>query len=43
MKEKGIEKDIFSLKPEDIEELVSNLDDLQVDVEGKESVRIYCE
>jgi len=43
MKEKGIEKDIFSIKPDDIEELISHLDDLQVDVEGKESVRIFCE
>lgn len=31
------------MKEKGIEELVSNLDDLQVDVEGKESVRIYCE
>jgi hypothetical protein len=27
----------------DIEELVSNLDDLTVNVEGKETVRIYAE
>lgn len=43
LSEKGINKDIFSLKPEDIEELVATLDDLTVEVEGKESVRIFCE
>jgi len=31
------------LTAEDIEELVSNLDDLTVNVEGKETVRIYAE
>jgi len=29
--------------PEDLEELVTNLDDLTVNVEGKQKVRIYSE
>jgi len=40
--DKGMEFNISQLKPEDLEELVSNLDDLTVDVEGKK-VRIYAE
>ncbi len=43
LQEKGIDLDLSKLKPEDLEELVANLDDLTVDVEGKEKVRIYCE
>ena len=41
--EKGIEMDFSQIKPEDLENIVSQLDDLTVDVEGKESVRIFCE
>lgn len=41
--DKGMEINLSQLKPEDLEELVSNLDDLTVDVEGKEKVRIYTE
>ena len=43
LKEKGIEMDFSKIKPEDLEELVSQLSDLQVDVEGKEKIRIFCE
>jgi hypothetical protein len=43
LKEKGIDADLSKLSAEDIEELVSNLDDLTVNVEGKENVRIYAE
>jgi len=43
LKEKGIDADLSKLTAEDIEELVSNLDDLTVNVEGKETVRIYAE
>ncbi len=43
LKEKGIEMDFSKIKPEDLEELVVHLSDLQVDVEGKEKVRIFCE
>lgn len=41
--EKGIEMDFSSITPQDIEELVSQLNDLTVEVEGKEKVRVYCE
>lgn len=41
--EKGIEVDFSQLKPEDLENIVRQLDDLSVDVEGKESVRVFCE
>ncbi len=40
---KGINMDFSSIKPEDLEELVTNLNDLTVDVEGKETVKIFCE
>jgi hypothetical protein len=32
-----------AITPQDIEELVSQLNDLTVEVEGKEKVRLYCE
>ena len=41
--EQGIDMDLSTIKPEDLEELVTNLNDLTVDVEGKEKVRIFCE
>lgn len=41
--EKGINMDFTQLTGEDIEELVNQLNDLTVEVEGKEKVRIYCE
>jgi hypothetical protein len=41
--EKGIDADLSKLSAADIEELVANLNDLTVDVEGKEKVRIYTE
>lgn len=41
--EKGIDMDFQQLKPEDLEELVVNLNDLQVEVDGEERVRVYCE
>jgi hypothetical protein len=41
--EKGIDMDFAQITREDIEELVSQLDDLTVEVEGKEKVRICCE
>ena len=43
LKEKGIGIDLTKIKPEDLEELVSHINDLQVDVEGKEKIRIFCE
>jgi len=41
--EKGIEVDFSQIKPEDLDNIIAQLDDLTVDVEGKESVRIFCE
>ncbi|MDD3521015.1 MAG: hypothetical protein PHU65_07290 [Actinomycetota bacterium] len=41
--EKGIEADINNIKPEDLDEIFSQLDDILVNVEGKETVRIFCE
>jgi hypothetical protein len=35
--------DFSKIKPEDLEELVTQLNDLQVEVEGKEKIRIFCE
>jgi len=44
MKEKGIDFDPRNFKPDDIEELVEALSDLEVNVEGgKEKVHIYVE
>ena len=39
----GIDLDLSNIKPEDLEDIMTNLDDLTVDVEGKEKVRIFCE
>ena len=41
--EKGIDMDFGKMRPEDIEELLVHLDDLTVDVEGSETVKIFCE
>jgi len=41
--EKGIDIDLSKITPDDIEELVSQLNDLTVEVEGEEKVRIFCE
>lgn len=43
LKEKGVDVDLSKIAPEDLEALVANLDDLTVDVEGKQKVRIYSE
>ena len=41
--EKGIDMDFTKMTAKDIEDLVTNIDDLTVDVEGKEKVRVFCE
>jgi len=41
--EKGIQMDFTQITPQDIEDIVSQLNDLTVEVEGKERVKIYCE
>ena len=43
LEEKGFHADLSRLTPADIEELMVNLDDLTVDVEGKQKIRIYSE
>ena len=41
--EKGMSMDLGKLKPEDLEELIQHLNELEVEVEGKDRVRVYCE
>jgi hypothetical protein len=43
LKEKGMNIDLAKISPQDLEDLIVNLDDLTVDVDGKDKVRIYCE
>ena len=44
LREKGIDFDVRNLKPEDFDELVAALTDLEVDVKGgREKVHIYVE
>lgn len=43
LQEKGIETDFTKIKPEDIDEIITQIDNLTVDVEGKETVRFFCE
>jgi len=44
LREKGIDFDVRNLKPEDFDELVAALADLEVDVKGgREKVHIYVE
>ncbi len=43
LKEKGIDMDMTKITPEDLEEIVANLDDLTVEVDGKDKVRVFCE
>lgn len=43
LKEKGLETDLNKITPQDLEDLISNLDDMTVEVDGKDNVRIFCE
>jgi hypothetical protein len=44
LKEKGIDFDLRNISPENLEELVAALSDMEVNVQnGKESVRVYVE
>ena len=44
LREKGVDFDVRNLKPEDFEELVEALTDLEIDIKGgKEKVHIYVE
>ena len=35
--------DFNHITPQDLDDLVMQLDDLTVDVEGKETVKVFCE
>ncbi len=41
--EKGIDADFTRIKPEDLDGLISQLDNLSVNVEGKETIKVFCE
>ena len=43
LKEKGLDVDLTKITAEDLEDILANLDDLTVEVEGKEQVRVFCE
>lgn len=43
LKEKGLNTDLSKISPQDLEDLVGNLDDMTVEVDGKDKVRIFCE
>jgi len=44
LKEKGIDIDLRNLKPEDMDELILALNDLEIDVQdGKQMVHVYAE
>ncbi len=44
LKDKGIQFDLRNLKPENVDELVQALNDLEVDIHGgKEKIHIYAE
>jgi hypothetical protein len=43
LQEKGIDLDFSKIKPEDLHDILANLDDLVVDVDGKDKVRVFCE
>jgi len=43
LREKGLNIDLAKVTPEDLEDIVANLDDMTVEVDGREKVRIFCE
>jgi len=43
LKEKGMNVELTKITPQDLEDLVSNLDDMTVEVDGEDKVRIFCE
>lgn len=44
MREKGMKFDLNNIKPDDIEELIKNLADMEINVKSKngDTVRVYC-
>jgi len=43
LKEKGIDIDLSKITAEDLQDILSNLDDMTVEVDGPDKVRIFCE
>ncbi|MBN2345183.1 MAG: hypothetical protein JXO51_02255 [Candidatus Aminicenantes bacterium] len=43
LKEKGVPFDMNHFNPQDVEALLVHLNDLTVEVDGKEKVRVFCE
>ena len=43
LRDKGIDMDFTKMTEESLEELVENLSDLAIEVEGEEMVRVFCE
>jgi hypothetical protein len=43
MRDKGVPFDLSHFNPQDVEALLVHLNDLTVEVEGKEKVRVFCE
>ena len=43
LKEKGLEMDFSNLTADDLDELILNLNDLEVDVDGEDVIKVYCE
>ena len=43
LKEKGVPFDLSHFDPRDVEALLAQLNDLTVEVDGKEKVRVFCE
>lgn len=43
LQEKGIDMDFDRITSQDLEELIVHLNDLTVEVEGKETIRVFCE
>ena len=43
LSEKGIEMDFTQMTPQNLEDLIQNLSDFTIDVEGEETVKIFCE
>jgi galactitol-specific phosphotransferase system IIB component len=41
--EKGLDLNFKNMSKDDVEERIRTLDDLEIDIEGKEKVRVYCE
>jgi hypothetical protein len=43
LKAKGLDVDLAKITPADLEDILANLDDLTVEVEGRDRVRVFCE